>query len=226
MNWRITQAESRQRYLTKYDTSEVEAYEHWIRQLTNEDDDACLRDIQSVFSFKSAMTVLDAGSGSGAMSKTLLRVPGLTIHAIEPSPAMIAMFRTKEELNGVNVKEGFCDAIEDRSHFQQGTFDVVVSRQLVNGLFDPLVAFQNWHHWLKPGGTVIALDGLFDRTGWTGRWQEEVDVLPMSSCRSTATIPYLLENSGFDVISVQLMTLTNARPTVKTQRYCVVATKN
>ena len=223
MNWRIAQAESRQRYLTKYDIAEVEQYEQWIEQLTIEDDDACLQDLAEAFQFKAGMTVLDVGAGTGAMSKTLLRIPGLRLFALEPSVAMIAKLRSKKELESVEVREGFCDAVEDRSHFPKGFFDVIVSKQVVNGLFDPLFAFQNWHYWLKAGGSVIVLDGLFDRTGWAGKWQEEVDVLPMSACRSTAMIPYLLEKSGFQVIAVPPMLLTNARPTTRTQRYGVVA---
>ncbi|HUP79470.1 MAG TPA: hypothetical protein VM260_13040 [Pirellula sp.] len=63
MDWRINQSESRARYLAKYNTDEVELYESWIRQLTRDDDLACLRDIQNAFTFRGGMSVLDVGAG-------------------------------------------------------------------------------------------------------------------------------------------------------------------
>lgn len=225
MNWRITQAESRARYLAKYDAQEVEQYESWIRQLTTEDEFACVRDIESVFVFRDKVSVLDVGAGTGAMCKALTHVEGLAITALEPAPAMLARLREKPELRSVKTREGFCDAESDRAHFPTASFDLVVSRQVVNGLYDPVMAFHNWHYWLKPGGSVIVVDGLYDRTAWTGKWEEEIDALPLSACRSTASTPYLLELAGFRIDSVSLMTETNSRPTIQTTRYLVVASK-
>ncbi len=95
----------------------------------------------------------------------------------------------------------------------------------MNGLYDPLSAFTNWHHWLKVGGAVIVLDGLYDRSAWSGTWEEEIDVLPVSACRTTALTPYLLEHAGFSVEAVTFMHQTNAMPSTRTQRYLVVARK-
>ena len=225
MNWRGSQLESRKLYLKFYDAIEVEAYERWIAQLTGEDDDACLRDIQTSFHFESGMKVLDVGAGTGAMCKTLLAIGGLKLFALEPVPAMIKKFRSKSALGRVVLTEGFCDSLEDRHHFAENSFDVIVSRQLVNGLFDPLSAFRNWIHWLQPGGTVVVMDGLFDRNAWTGELEQVVDKLPMSACRSIAMVPYLLENVGFQIDKVGFMSETNARPGTRTQRYLVVASK-
>ncbi|MBS0206182.1 MAG: class I SAM-dependent methyltransferase [Planctomycetes bacterium] len=223
MTWRGTQSASRERYLAKYDLEEVERFDGWIRQLTDDDNRACLSDIG--FTFRPRMTVLDVGAGTGAMCQSLSLIPDLTITALEPSPAMLAKLRSKPELRIAKVVEGFCDSVQDRQLFDANSFDVLVSRQLVNGLFDPLAAFRNWHAWLKPGGTVIAIDGLFDRTAWTERWQEELDLLPMSACRSMAMTPYLLEQAGFQIQSVGFMQATNARPSTRTPRYLVTATK-
>jgi len=110
-------------------------------------------------------------------------------------------------------------------HFSAEQFDVIISRQLVNGLFDPLTAFSNWLFWLKPGGTVIAIDGLYGRSAWTGNFEEEVDLLPLSACQSMATLPYLLEKTGFEIEAVNLTTATNTMPATRTMRYVVVARK-
>jgi hypothetical protein len=101
-----------------------------------------------------------------------------------------------------------------------------VSRQLANGLYDPLAAFCNWRYWLKPGGSLAVIDGLYGRTAWTGRWEEEVDVLPLSACQTAATVPYLLEVAGFRVEGVQWMQAVNARPSTRATRYVVHAVRS
>lgn len=105
------------------------------------------------------------------------------------------------------------------------SFDLIASRQLANCLFDPLAAFRNWYSWLRPGGAVVVMDGLFDRHDWSEKWEGVVDTLPLSACRTTATVPYLLENTGFRIDFVGLMDHTNALPSTRTQRYMVAATK-
>lgn len=223
MNWRISQAESRQRYLQKFDAAEVESYDTWIRQLVPDDLSACLEDLQEVCELRAGMKVLDAGAGTGAMCLVLNAIRDLHLTALEPSPAMINCLRQKAGLSEVETVQGFCDATADRDLFAAASFDVIVSRQLFNGLYDPLAAFGNWRFWLKPGGTVILVDGFYERSAWSGKWAEEVDQLPASACQSLAMAPYLLEAAGFRIATVHLMSRTNARPSTRTKRYLVVA---
>lgn len=225
MGWRYDQAESRRRYVAKYDEAEVEWYDSYVGHLTPDDEGAYLSDLKRVFSFRDGMNVLDVGAGTGTMSLLLSRLGGLSITALEPVPAMQAKFRSKTELVNVVAMEGFCDSIDDRQYFKDGQFDVIVSRQLGNGLFDPLTAFRNWHAWLAVGGSVILIDGLYGREAWTGKWDEEIDVLPLSACQTTALTPYLLEVAGFHINTVERMEATNKLPITKTTRYVVVAKK-
>jgi SAM-dependent methyltransferase len=136
---------------------------------------------------------------------------------------MLAILRGNPRLRAVATVEGFCDALEDRPLFPEGRFDAILSRQLVNGLYDPLCAFANWAHWLKPGGAVLVIDGTYGRDAWTGVWSEEVDVLPLSACQGCATVPYLLEAAGFRVEVVRWMDAVNRRPATRTPRYAVLA---
>lgn len=131
----------------------------------------------------------------------------------------------KPELQQVKSVQGFCDHANDLSHFTPESFDLIASRQLANCLFDPLTAFRNWHAWLRPGGAVVVMDGLFTRDAWTGKWEGSVDALPLSASGSTATVPYMLECVGFHIDHVGMMARTNALPSTRTQRYIVVATK-
>jgi hypothetical protein len=74
----------------------------------------------------------------------------------------------------VATVEGFSDGIADRHHFNAAQFDAIVSRQLANGLFDPLTALRNWHYWLSPEGAVVVIDGLYSRAAWTGVWERRL----------------------------------------------------
>ena len=223
MSWRGSQAESRRRYLTKFDAAEAERYDTVVGSLSPDDEAAYLADLARVVDLPRGAAVLDAGAGTGALTSMLARLPGLSLTALEPAPAMLARLRARPRLHEVATVLGFCDADADCSLFAAGAFDAVLSRQLVNGLYDPLAAFRNWRHWLKPGGAAVVIEGLYGRSAWSGIWAEEVDQLPMSACQSTAMVPYLLEQAGFRVETSSLMEAVNARPTTVTARYVVVA---
>jgi SAM-dependent methyltransferase len=214
MNWRGTQAESRERAYVQFDEAEAE---RWAVGLSVEVEDAYLVDFARVFAFEPGMAVLDVGAGTGVMCSVLSRLPGLSLTALEPMPAMLA------RVEGARGVLGFCDAPEDRAHFPEASFDAIISRQVANGLYDPLTAFRNWHHWLKPGGAVVLIDGLFDRSAWAGKFEVELDVMPLSTGQSTALVPYLLESVGFSIRAVEPMRTVNVLG--RFTRYVVVALK-
>ncbi len=208
-----------------YSPEEAAKYNAWVDGMSDADHDACVADLQGCVKFFESMTVLDAGSGTGALCLALVRVPGLDITALEPSQPMLDVLRARPELRDVKTIQGFCDHADDVSHFGAERFALITSRLLVNNLFDPLAAFRNWKHWLRPGGRVVVMDGLFDRCDWSGEWAGFVDELPLSACRTTATVPYLFEQIGLEVEHVGVMEHTNAMPSTRTQRYMVVARK-
>lgn len=215
----------RDHYLATYDAEEALKYDQWVHALTSEDHDACLSDLEDHVAFLNDMAVLDVGSGTGGLCLALVRIPGLQITALEPCRPMSDLLESKPELSCVSTVRGFCDHADDQSYFAAQSFDLIASRQLVNGLYDPMAAFRNWHTWLRSGGSVVVIDGLFDRSGWSGRWGSFVDKLPLAACRTTATVPYLLEQTGFRIDHVGMMDRTNAMASTRTPKYMVVATK-
>jgi SAM-dependent methyltransferase len=223
VSWRITQAESRARYLARFDAAEAARYHSLVGTLDEEDEAAYVADIARIVRWPERASLLDAGAGSGALTSILATVHGVTVTALEPAPAMLELLRANPRLSRVSTVEGLCDREDDRPLFAAASFDGIVCRQLVNGLYDPLAAFANWHHWLKPSGVVAVIEGIYGRDAWAGNPPEEVDLFPLSSTQSLATVPYLLETAGFRVESVGWMEAVNRSPKTRTPRYLVVA---
>jgi SAM-dependent methyltransferase len=227
MDWHERRAAARRRVIGNYDAAEVQAYAamQGMGWLAPPEEAAYLADLQRVVQFAPGSRVLDVGAGTGVFCSLLRSLPALELTALEPSPAMLAVLQAKPELANVTAINGCCDEPQDAERFAAGYFDVIVSRQVVNGLFDPLLAFRHWHRWLRPQGVVVVIDGLYGRDGWIGRWEDAVDVLPLAATQSMATIPYLLETCGFAIETVEVMAGVNALPITRTPRYVVVARK-
>lgn len=236
-NWRINQFEFRRQWVQRWTASEVQSYQACAGELNAEQLDCHVEDLSQVYSFEHPIHILDVGSGAGTVCDILCRWAvaaggesdfrqACRITALEPCPAMLDLLRIRTASFGIPVSAvcGFSDHLDDRTFFREATFDLVISRQVANGLYDPVAAFENWHFWLRRAGTVILMDGAFDRAGWSN--VSDVDLFPLSSTKSLSTIPYLLERSGFEVQSVGWMSRTNQHPTTRTPRYVVVARKN
>lgn len=224
-DWQARRAAARGRHAARYDEEEARTYAATpgLGWLSPAEQDAYLADLSGVVLIAPGSSVLDVGAGAGALCGVLSRLPGLELTALEPSPAMLDQLRRRPELAHVVTVQGSCDAPGDDALFPPARFDVIASRQVVNGLFDPLVAFARWRRWLRPGGVVIVIDGLYGRDGWRGVWAGEIDVLPLSACQTMATVPYLLEAANFRILAVERMVAVDALPSTRTPRYVVVA---
>ncbi len=67
MDWRASQADSRDRYLAKFDVAEVDRYDAAVGRLSPQDEDAYVSDLSDVVQFRAGNSVLDAGAGTGAL---------------------------------------------------------------------------------------------------------------------------------------------------------------
>lgn len=228
MDWHLGRAQARRRHASRYDDVEARNYhaQSGLGTLTPDEEQAYLADITGVCDLRPGTSVLDVGAGTGALCRILARKPGLALTALEPSPAMLEILQSQAGLAHVKPVAGFCDCAEDAALFAEGAFDIIASRQVVNGLFDPLTAFRNWWRWLRPGGAVVVIDGLYGRDAWRGAWEEEIDVLPLAACQTLATVPYLLESAGFRIAAVERMSAVNGLATTRTPRYIVVAERH
>ncbi len=99
--------------------------------------------------------LLDAGTGTGFFA-LLGAESGFDATGIDLSPEMIREARGRSDSLGLPA--GFRVMRADRLGFADGTFDAVVSRNLVWTLPDAPAAYREWQRVLRPGGWLLIFD--------------------------------------------------------------------
>ena len=99
---------------------------------------------------------LDIGCGPGFFSILLAR-DGHSVTAVDYSEGMLAEAQRNFTEAGVSVELLRGDA--QSLPFPDGSFDYIVSRNLVWDLEDPERAYREWLRLLKPGGRLCIVDG-------------------------------------------------------------------
>ncbi len=154
-------------------------------------------DIFTAVAFPPGSRVLDVGAGTGVLSR-ILAERGCYVTGLDPAAGMIAEAQSRLPPALVGRLNFLVGDTHQPDLFSPGSFDWIVSRQVVGHFHDPLVAFQNWRGWLKARGGVMIIDGLWRRDGW-GNDEALVDNLPLSCLQTRATVAYLLTVAGFVV---------------------------
>lgn len=101
---------------------------------------------------------LDLASGTGVISH-LLDELGFRVTGLDWSEAMLERAKAKSAARKSKIAFRLGDA--ERIMEEDASFDVVVTRHLVWTLVDPAAAFAEWLRVLKPGGTLLVVDGDF-----------------------------------------------------------------
>ena len=109
-----------------------------------------------------ALRILDAGTGAGFFAVLLAR-RGHEVVGIDNSAAMLEEAEALAREAGCRARFLLMDAA--RPDFPDGSFDVVISRNLTWTLPDPEAAYAQWRRVLRPGGVLLNFDadyGLSD----------------------------------------------------------------
>lgn len=108
---------------------------------------------------KEEMKILDIGTGPGFFPM-ILSEAGYTVTAVDYTEEMLEKAKenlgkyTKYGLERVTLQRMDAQNLE----FADGTFDVVISRNLTWNLEKPEQAYQEWMRVLKPGGVLLNFD--------------------------------------------------------------------
>lgn len=148
----------------------ISKYWDWRSRTYGLDQD---RSIQVADKWKSVMTelaetghgrrALDIGTGTGQFAFYLAE-QGFEVDGVDLSEKMIAWAREKAHQSNLEIDFRTGDA--EHLDFEDNTFDIVVSRNLLWTLPDPARAIQEWHRVLKPDGRIIVSDGFWQNQTW------------------------------------------------------------
>lgn len=126
--------------------------------------------------------VLDVGCGPGFFSVLLARL-GYEVTAVDYTENMLAEARKNATHYGVDIDFRRMDA--QKLDFEDGIFDLVISRNVLWNLEQPEQAYREWLRVLKPNGTVMNFDGNFyyyvtdaeygDRTRWEHKHMQGIN---------------------------------------------------
>lgn len=152
-----------------------------------------LRELRASIGGPANLRVLDVGSGTGSLLDVLVRA-GVRARGLEPSAAMIAVARRRRpSLRRIAMHHG---GAADVSTFRPGSFDAIVSRQVLCHLVRPGAAFTAWRRWLRPGGALLLADGLWPAHAWS---DTERAKQPFACLRDAEPVAFALGQAGFDV---------------------------
>ena len=104
---------------------------------------------------KKDLHVLDCGCGPGFFTVILAKA-GYRVTGVDAAAGMLEKARANAALYGVRAKilEMDCHELD----FEDGTFDLVVSRNVTHTLRDHVKAYSEWKRVLKPGGVLLIFD--------------------------------------------------------------------
>ncbi|GGP35129.1 class I SAM-dependent methyltransferase [Streptomyces abikoensis] len=109
--------------------------------------------------------VLDVGCGTGSLSH-LLAQAGHRVTGVDLSPRMVEEARAKLTAAGLEGRFLVGDAAAPPTG--DDLFDVVVCRHLLWTLPDPHAALRQWTARLRPGGTLLLVEGRWREAGQSG----------------------------------------------------------
>ena len=127
-------------------------------ELENEMGQRWLHEIERFLPEGRSLDILDVGTGTGFFA-VLLAQQGHRVEGIDLTPAMLEEARTLAKQRNLDITFREMDA--QNLAYPDGTFDVVISRNLTWTLPDPQRAYAEWFRVLKPGGVLLNFDAEY-----------------------------------------------------------------
>ncbi|MFD9304100.1 class I SAM-dependent methyltransferase [Streptomyces sp. NPDC060048] len=109
--------------------------------------------------------VLDVGCGTGSLSQ-LLAESGHRVTGVDLAPRMVDQARAKLTSAGLQARFFVGDAAVPPTGDER--FDVLLSRHLLWTLPDPHAALREWIARIRPGGTLVLVEGRWREAGQAG----------------------------------------------------------
>ena len=148
------------------------------------------------------LRVLDIGAGTGFFA-FLLAAEGHHVTGIDLTPEMIDGARRSAAFLGLNASFYVMDAEE--TTFEDGSFDVLVTRNLTWTLPNMDTAYREWYRLLSPGGVLIN----FDADYCSASLEQQPEELPANHAHKL--LPAFMKQEN-DRITMELSAYQMPRP--------------
>ena len=119
-----------------------------------------------------SIEILEAGTGPGFFA-ILLAEAGYRVTAIDLTPSMLA--EARRNAGALSDRIMFMEMNAQALDFEDGRFDVVVSRNVTWNLPEPKAAYREWTRVLKPGGLLLNFDANWYRYLFDGAARDAFD---------------------------------------------------
>ncbi len=102
------------------------------------------------------LNILDVGTGTGFLA-LLLAEMGHNVTGIDISRRMLE--KSRQNADTMNLSIDFMHGDAERLPFEDETFDIVVNRNLLWTMPDPMAAACEWSRVMRSGGKLVLIDG-------------------------------------------------------------------
>ncbi|MDO5861338.1 MAG: metalloregulator ArsR/SmtB family transcription factor [Thermoplasmata archaeon] len=123
---------------------------------------------------RNSLHVLDIGTGSGLMAIKAARL-GHSVVALDSSEAMLSNAKRLAEESGVEIRFVKADACE--TGLSEGSFDVVIARNVLFSIERCGDTVIHWKRLLRPGGFVVIMDGNYCFHLWSDEYARRREYL-------------------------------------------------
>lgn len=128
------------------------------RMSLNDKDDGIRRLFRANLPDNRRLRVLDVGTGAGYAAIILAQM-GHDVVAVDDSEEMLERARSNARRFHVDIV--FMKADVQHLDLDEFSFDVIVAKDTVWSLTDPVAAYMDWVHFLRPGGYLLVIDGNY-----------------------------------------------------------------
>jgi demethylmenaquinone methyltransferase/2-methoxy-6-polyprenyl-1,4-benzoquinol methylase len=115
--------------------------------------------------------VLDVATGTGAVTRELIRQHGCTVVGLDQSPEMLAEARRRLG-DDVELVEGRAEELP----FADASFDALTFTYLLRYVDDPAATLRELARVVRPGGTIASLEFAVPHRPWRAAWDLYVRV--------------------------------------------------
>ncbi len=158
--------------------------------------------------------VLDIGAGTGA---NLAHLPEAVrrVIAVEPDPALARRLRRRAADHPADIE--VVGATAESLPLPDHSVDVAVATLVLCTVEDPAAAVAELHRVLRPGGRLLVIEHVVDRSPRRARWQRRLTPawrVVARGCHLDRDTRSTLARGGFDVSEVDSWELSRRGPTV------------